>query len=124
MNSNRSKQAQKKQTLEIGTVYRQPETGHLFLAASLVVMIRLVPGKVIKVKPSQRWEILRSCSVHDLLKRWKVETHLLDEAMHGFLQPETHRGGNRQHNKGRGPRDQGTLMASYLQIRLHKFARH
>jgi len=82
-------------------------------------MIRFCKGKLTQITPRVRWRIVRSCSVQDLLTNWKVQVHVLDQIMAGFLLPELERGSNRHHSKGT-KRDARSLAESYMHIRLHR----
>lgn len=106
--------------LEVGTVYVQPKTGHLFLAATPLVLIRLVGGKVQKVERSSRWEVVRSVSVRKLLISWGfASVEDLDAAMFPYLCPKNHRSRTRQHNKGshrsQGPSEPMITIYRFLQ---------
>lgn len=70
---------------EIGVVYRK--NGRLYLAVSERDLITFKNGRVVEVKPYNKYEVVRSISVDELCKRWGITIEQLDRETAKFLAP-------------------------------------
>jgi hypothetical protein len=70
---------------EIGVVYRK--NSKLYLAVSERNLITFKSGRLLEVKPYNRYEVVRSISVDELCKRWGITIEHLDRSTQQYLAP-------------------------------------
>ena len=70
---------------EIGVVYRK--NSRLYLAVSERDLITFKNGRLVEVKPYNKYEVVRSISVDELCKRWGITIEQLDRETSKFLAP-------------------------------------
>jgi hypothetical protein len=72
-------------TFEIGVVYRKGS--RLYLAVSERDLITFRRGRLVEVKPYQKYEVVRAISVEELCSRWGITIERLDMETARFLAP-------------------------------------
>jgi hypothetical protein len=72
-------------SFEIGVVYRK--NGRLHLAVSERDLITFRNGRVVEVKPYNKYEVVRSISVDEICQRWGITIERLDHETSRFLAP-------------------------------------
>lgn len=85
------------------------------------MLVRWCNGEVLKTQRRVKWEILRCCSVDELIRFWGASISDLDQITDIYLKAEDYRSTNRQHNKGGGKKDMEAITHLFQQLRLHRF---
>ncbi len=70
---------------EIGVVYRK--ANRLFLAVDERTLVTFKGGEPQEVRPTARYDVVRTISCEDLCQRWEISLDRLDEITAKYLQP-------------------------------------
>lgn len=70
---------------EIGIVYQK--SGRLFIAVSDALLVNCKKGLVTEVRPTSKYDTVRSISVEDLCERWELTLEQFDVLMNSYLAP-------------------------------------